>query len=176
MTGIVSATQFCWLETSTAQLDQTCSLCWPREECIMVWGTLWPGTWASLTAASTLIHWWGTRRWSLTPEHIFTTLASAALSLLSTRWIINIQQHFLYLLTKVTTQHNDWVMVDFIFYSTIPAPNHAVSADGRREGKLKLLTRLSHPSAQQMSQFSTIPDKHCPSDHLPLIADFILKS
>ena len=75
---------------------------------------------------------------------------------------------------EVTTFHSDWVTVDYIFYSTLPARNNSGSQDGRREGKLKLVGRLSLPSARQMEEVGRLPNLSSPSDHLPLLADFLL--
>ena len=73
----------------------------------------------------------------------------------------------------VTTFQSQWVNVDYVLYSTLPSASSAVS-DGRREGALKLLGRLSLPTVQQMALVGRIPNTHCPSDHLPLLADFLL--
>ena len=75
---------------------------------------------------------------------------------------------------EVTTFQSDWVTVDYIFYSTQPGRPGGHSSDGRREGKLKLVGRLSLPSAQQMWTVGSLPNYFCPSDHLPLLADFLL--
>ena len=75
---------------------------------------------------------------------------------------------------EVTTFQTDWVTVDYIFYSTLPARPGGHSSDGRREGKLKLVGRLSLPSSQQMLEVGSLPNYFSPSDHLPLIADFLL--
>ena len=75
---------------------------------------------------------------------------------------------------EVTTFQSDWVTVDYIFYSTLPAGPGGRSSDGRREGKLKLSGRLSLPSAQQMWTVGSLPNTFSPSDHLPLLADFLL--
>ena len=75
---------------------------------------------------------------------------------------------------EVTTFQTDWVTVDYIFYSTQPGRAGGHSSDGRREGKLKLVGRLSLPSAQQMWTVGSLPNYFCPSDHLPLLADFLL--
>ena len=75
---------------------------------------------------------------------------------------------------EVTTFQSDWLTVDYIFYSTQPARPPSQSSDGRREGKLKLIGRLSLPSGQQMLEVGSLPNYFNPSDHLPLLADFLL--
>ena len=66
-------------------------------------------------------------------------------------------------------------MVDYIFYSTV-ASQKPTSQDGRREGSLKLLGRLGLTNSRQMARVGNIPNQFCPSDHLPLVADFLLSS
>ena len=93
---------------------------------------------------------------------------------------------------EVTTFHNGhWLTVDYIFYSTLPARRvNCHTSDGRREGEythtavgdqglklagnLKLVGRLDLPSAQQMAIIGSLPNQFTPSDHLPLLADFLL--
>eukprot|EP00092_Neocalanus_flemingeri_P018292 GFUD01019798.1.p1 GENE.GFUD01019798.1~~GFUD01019798.1.p1 ORF type:complete len:519 (-),score=155.25 GFUD01019798.1:132-1688(-) len=58
----------------------------------------------------------------------------------------------------VTTFQHGWKLVDHIMYST--------------NAKLKLLTRLSLPTARDMRLLPIIPSHISPSDHLPLLADF----
>ena len=76
---------------------------------------------------------------------------------------------------EVTTQQEGWVMVDYIFYSTVPSRNPS-KGDGRKEGSLKLLGRLGLPNSQQMARVGNIPNQFIPSDHLPLVVDFLLSS
>jgi len=78
---------------------------------------------------------------------------------------------------EATTFHSTWVTVDYIFYSTIVS-NHAASnsKDGRQEGKLKLVGRLSLPTGPEISVIGGLPSSICPSDHLPLLAEFVLKA
>ena len=73
-----------------------------------------------------------------------------------------------------TTFQSQWVNVDYVLYSTLPSGPSSSSSDGRREGSLKLLGRLSLPTVQQMALVGRIPNTLCPSDHLPLLADFLL--
>ena len=48
------------------------------------------------------------------------------------------------------------------------------SNDGRYEKQLKYLGKWSLPTASQISKLGGLPSCICPSDHLPLAADFIL--
>ena len=64
-------------------------------------------------------------------------------------------------------------MVDYIFYSTVASHK---AKDGRREGSMKLLGRLGLPNSHQMARVGNIPNQFCPSDHLPLVTDFLLSS
>jgi len=75
---------------------------------------------------------------------------------------------------EATTFHSTWVTVDYIFYSTIISSN-AASNDGKQEGKLKLVGRLSLPTGPEISVLGGLPSPICPSDHLFLLAEFILK-
>ena len=60
----------------------------------------------------------------------------------------------------VTTYQDGWITVDYILHSVCD--------------KLQLTGARPLPTAGDMS--ARIPSKQCPSDHLPLIADFMLKS
>jgi len=68
-----------------------------------------------------------------------------------------------------STFHDTWMKVDYIFYSTKILPSGET-----REGRLKLLGRFSLPNRQQMALVGKIPNDQCPSDHLPLVAEFLL--
>lgn len=79
---------------------------------------------------------------------------------------------------EATTFHGSWVTVDYIFYSTVEQTSVASSAstsDGRREGGLKLVSRMALPTGPEISALGGLPSEICPSDHLPLLADFMLK-
>jgi protein angel len=72
----------------------------------------------------------------------------------------------------VTTNHGDWTVVDYIFFSRALA-----SASQRRmamTGQLYLTSRLMLPCASNMMEIGRIPSPLCPSDHFPLLADFVL--
>jgi len=57
----------------------------------------------------------------------------------------------------VTTFQDCWTLVDYLFYSSDP--------------RLQLLSKQRLPTAKEMDK---IPSLVCPSDHLPLVADFLL--
>ena len=61
----------------------------------------------------------------------------------------------------VTSHQEDWAMVDHILYTRHP--------------RLGLTGRLRLPSHQEMQMFGRIPSLACPSDHLPLLAQFSLR-
>eukprot|EP00092_Neocalanus_flemingeri_P089492 GFUD01113246.1.p1 GENE.GFUD01113246.1~~GFUD01113246.1.p1 ORF type:complete len:553 (-),score=163.57 GFUD01113246.1:65-1723(-) len=75
---------------------------------------------------------------------------------------------------EATTFHSSWVTVDYIFYSTVQS-RQAASKDGRQEGRLKLLGRQSLLTGPEISALGGLPSTICPSDHLPLLAEFLLK-
>ena len=70
----------------------------------------------------------------------------------------------------VTTRQNDYVMVDFIFYSRFFSSKFSKFI----EGPLKLLGRLNLLTASECSKLGHLPNKSCPSDHLSLVAQFLL--
>jgi hypothetical protein len=74
-------------------------------------------------------------------------------------------------MAQVSTYHDCWTLVDYLFYGTVPCPSRP---GARVEGSLKLLARLRLPDARQMDRIGHIPSALCPSDHLPLLADFLL--
>jgi len=62
----------------------------------------------------------------------------------------------------VSTNHGDWTVVDFIFYSQGTHSN------------LHLQSRMMLPRDLDMDRIGRIPSDVCPSDHFPLVADFAL--
>ncbi|KAI8505399.1 Protein angel 1 [Branchiostoma belcheri] len=85
---------------------------------------------------------------------------------------------------EATTHHGRAnCTVDYIFYT---ARHFETTFDGEhaghgrrqrpkyRDGKLKLLSRLSLPSDKDLEKEGSLPNKDHPSDHLPLIAKFRL--
>ncbi|KAK3914137.1 Protein angel-like protein 2 [Frankliniella fusca] len=70
---------------------------------------------------------------------------------------------------EATTFQDDWITVDYIFYSgTFNDETHQVE-----EGKLKLLSSYSLPSRGQCNELKSIPNLVCGSDHFSLMARFI---
>lgn len=71
----------------------------------------------------------------------------------------------------VSTLQNSYVMVDYIFYSTRFSP----TLQKYIEGNLKLLARLKLLHGYECERMGGFPSETCPSDHLCLIANFLLK-
>lgn len=79
---------------------------------------------------------------------------------LSSKWIC-----------EATTFQEDWVTVDYIFYSgALNKQTQQVE-----EGRLKLLSSYSLPSRGQCNELKSIPNLVCGSDHFSLMARFILE-
>ena len=74
---------------------------------------------------------------------------------------------------EVTTkQQNGWAIVDYMLYST----NFSTKYNKFIEGKLKLVAKLDLLSGQQCRNMGGLPSKMCPSDHLSLVAKFLISS
>lgn len=68
-----------------------------------------------------------------------------------------------------STYHDAWTYVDFIFY------NKAHKCLIQNENKIILLCYQSLPSPEQCEEYiSNMPNEYCPSDHLSVIASFLL--
>ena len=61
--------------------------------------------------------------------------------------------------------YSSGTMVDYIMYST---------SQDSQENKLKLVAKIGLPTEQNMQRSSKFPSYICPSDHLPLVAPFLL--
>ena len=68
----------------------------------------------------------------------------------------------------VTTFQNRWTMVDYIMHST--------NKDNKMDSQLHVVAKLALPSEQNMLSSSKFPSHICPSDHLPLVAQFSIVS
>eukprot|EP00058_Branchiostoma_floridae_P025196 XP_002610686.1 hypothetical protein BRAFLDRAFT_117919 [Branchiostoma floridae] len=81
---------------------------------------------------------------------------------------------------EVTTHHGRAnCTVDYIFYTARPSEGDYTGKGGRhrpkyRDGRLKLMSRLSLLSDRELERMGSLPNKEHPSDHLPLIAKFRL--
>ena len=74
---------------------------------------------------------------------------------------------------EVTTkQQNGWVVVDYLLYST----NYSLKYNKFVEGNLKLVGKLDLFSGQQCRSMGGLPSNVCPSDHLSLVAKFLIGS
>lgn len=73
----------------------------------------------------------------------------------------------------VSTFQNQWVLVDYIFYSGGSRQDNA----GKNNSELKLISYLALPSSENCEQLSVrIPNHYLGSDHLMLAARFFLSS
>ncbi|XP_054261476.1 uncharacterized protein LOC128985707 isoform X2 [Macrosteles quadrilineatus] len=67
---------------------------------------------------------------------------------------------------EASTHHEDWVTVDYIFYSSPKS----------HEGRLQLISKLRLPTQDECERFLRhLPNFAFGSDHLPLVAKFFLK-
>ncbi|XP_034251336.1 protein angel homolog 2 isoform X2 [Thrips palmi] len=73
---------------------------------------------------------------------------------------------------EATTRQDDWVTVDYIFYSGYW--NHLNKCI--EEGRLKLLSRYTLPTVGQCQELKSIPNLACGSDHFSLMARFLLST
>jgi mRNA deadenylase 3'-5' endonuclease subunit Ccr4 len=64
------------------------------------------------------------------------------------------------------------VIVDYIFYSTVRSEKYNGTLV---EGDLKLVSRAEHINASEIG-LSTLPNEKFPSDHVALLAKFVLTS
>lgn len=71
---------------------------------------------------------------------------------------------------KATTYHNQWVMVDYIFYSG----HYNSKRNICEERYLKLLAKHQLPNIKQLKRIGTIPNHTNGSDHMSLSAKFVL--
>lgn len=72
---------------------------------------------------------------------------------------------------EVTTHHNKWITVDYMFYNGVKSPTQGTVI----EGNLKLLARYQLLSGHEATRFGPLPSAVCPSDHFPLAAQFLLR-
>ncbi|KAI5700627.1 hypothetical protein M8J75_001336 [Diaphorina citri] len=68
-----------------------------------------------------------------------------------------------------STYHDDWVFVDFIFY------NRDNKCPIQCENKLQLVSYKPLPTPEQCEEYiCSMPNEFCPSDHLPVVATFLI--
>lgn len=70
---------------------------------------------------------------------------------------------------EVTTFQDRWITVDYIFYTRIRSNDKII------EGDLKLIGRYGLISPAEAMRVGPLPSDICPSDHLPLAAQFLLR-
>ena len=82
---------------------------------------------------------------------------------------------------EVTTSHDRGSCnVDYMFYNVLRRRFHRrghrniVSERDTVEGNLNLLAKLELLSAKTLDTHGSLPNKHYPSDHIPLLAKFLL--
>lgn len=69
-----------------------------------------------------------------------------------------------------STHQDDWVLVDYIFFTASQSKKAVASKNSAAE--LKLLSYLKLPSPVECTQIGKIPNIHLGSDHLSLFAKF----
>lgn len=80
---------------------------------------------------------------------------------------------------ELSTYHSkESAMPDFIFYSlakkSVSREEDKLVCRGVVEGRLKCVRRLELPDLQFMNEtVGRLPNQYCPSDHLPLLTDFL---
>uniref|UniRef100_A0A1B6ECP6 Endonuclease/exonuclease/phosphatase domain-containing protein n=1 Tax=Clastoptera arizonana TaxID=38151 RepID=A0A1B6ECP6_9HEMI len=73
---------------------------------------------------------------------------------------------------EATTQHDNWISVDYMFYSLVKNS----TTNKNEEGDLKLLSKLRLPTEGECkNKIKHLPNFACGSDHLSLLAKFVLK-
>ncbi|XP_039275510.1 protein angel homolog 2 isoform X2 [Nilaparvata lugens] len=69
---------------------------------------------------------------------------------------------------EATTHHDEWVTVDYMLYT--PLKNVSSNRD-----QLQLVSRMRLPTVTECGKLGRIPNEACPSDHIPLVANFYLR-
>jgi protein angel len=73
---------------------------------------------------------------------------------------------------EASTFQNEWITVDYVFYSR----QMDAATQTREDGYLKMLANYRLPTQQHCSRIGMIPNKYLGSDHLSLSAHFLLQS
>lgn len=70
-----------------------------------------------------------------------------------------------------STLHDDWIVVDYIFYTKFTRRDHRKKSS---HSNLQLLSSYELPSKQQCRQFGPIPNQFVGSDHYSMLSEFVL--
>lgn len=70
-----------------------------------------------------------------------------------------------------STLHNDWIVVDYIFYTKFIRRDHTKRSN---HSNLQLLSNYELPLKQRCRQFGPIPNQFVGSDHYSLLSEFVL--
>ncbi len=74
---------------------------------------------------------------------------------------------------QASTRQDKWVTVDHMFYTTSFSDKYRKHIEDR----LQLLSRLELPRSRDCERLNfRLPDGNNPSDHLPLVAKFLLRN
>lgn len=70
-----------------------------------------------------------------------------------------------------STLHDDWIIVDYIFYTKFTRRDHTKKSS---HSNLQLLSNYELPSKQRCRQYGPIPNQFVGSDHYSLLSEFVL--
>lgn len=70
-----------------------------------------------------------------------------------------------------STLHDDWIVVDYIFYTKFTRRNHSKKSS---HSNLQLLSNYELPSKQRCRKFGNIPNQFVGSDHYSMLSEFVL--
>ncbi|XP_075232726.1 protein angel isoform X2 [Lycorma delicatula] len=72
-------------------------------------------------------------------------------------------------MSEATTKHHEWITVDYMFFTPLTDPTY-------RHNQLQLISRKRLPTVFECEHYlRNIPNRLCPSDHLPIVATFFLR-
>lgn len=70
-----------------------------------------------------------------------------------------------------STLHDDWIVVDYVFYTKFTRRNQTKKSS---YSNLQLLSNYELPSKERCHQFGPIPNQFVGSDHYSLLSEFVL--
>lgn len=70
-----------------------------------------------------------------------------------------------------STFHDDWIVVDYIFYTKFTRREHTKKSN---HSNLQLLCNYELPSKERCRQYGPIPNQYVGSDHYSLLSEFVL--